>query len=110
VAGRTASRGAVPPPADPGPQGWTFLTNHAHVLLCIAEQPDIRMREVAGRVGITERATQRIVAELEAAGYVSHRRVGRRNHYEVDTRRPMRHPLEANREVGTLLHALSLRP
>ena len=109
MSGRTAHRGPDPRPAEPGSHGWTFLTNHAHVLLCIAEEPDILMREVAVRVGITERATQRIVAELEHAGYVSHRRVGRRNHYEVDLRRPMRHPLEASREVGTLLRALAIR-
>lgn len=87
--------------------GWTFLTNHAHVLLCIAENPDVLLREVASRVGITERATQRIVAELEAAGYLSHTKVGRRNHYEVSTELPLRHPLEDHLAIGALLRVLS---
>ena len=92
------------------PRGWTFLTNHSHVLLCIAENPDVRMREVAVRVGITERAAQRIVAELEEAGYVSHEKVGRRNHYEVHTSLPLRHPLEDHLEIGALLRVLTERP
>ena len=87
--------------------GWTFLTNHSHVLLCIAENPDILLREVAARVGITERATQRIVAELEAAGYLSHEKVGRRNRYQVNTALPLRHPLEDHLEIGALLRVLS---
>ena len=89
--------------------GWTFLTNHAHVLLCIAENADIRLREVAEKVGITERAVQRIVAELEAAGYVAHDRVGRRNHYEVNPELTLRHPLEDHLAVGALLRVLTKR-
>mgnify|MGYP001812643579 CR=1 FL=1 len=89
--------------------GWTFLTNHSHVLLCIAENPDVLLREVAARVGITERATQRIVAELESDGYLSHVKVGRRNHYEVHPERPLRHPLEDHLEIGALLRVLSAR-
>jgi DNA-binding Lrp family transcriptional regulator len=85
---------------------WTFLTNHAHVLLCIADDPDARTREIAERVGITERSTQRIVAELEEAGYITHERVGRRNHYEVHPALPLRHPLEAHLEIGALLRVL----
>lgn len=88
---------------------WTFLTNHAHVLLCIAEDPDVRLRDVATRVGITERAAQRIVAELESEGYLSHERVGRRNHYEVNPTLPLRHPLEDHLEIGALLRVLSRR-
>ena len=65
-------------------KAWTFLTNHAQVLLCLAETPDIRLRDVAERVGITERATQRILAELIEGGYVTAERVGRRNRYTVD--------------------------
>jgi DNA-binding Lrp family transcriptional regulator len=87
--------------------GWTFLTNHSHVLLCIAENPDIRLREVAEKVGITERGVQRIVAELEEGGYITHERIGRRNHYEVNGDLPLRHPLEARLEVGVLLRVLS---
>jgi DNA-binding IclR family transcriptional regulator len=86
---------------------WTFLTNHAQVLLCLAETPDIRLREVAERVGITERATQRIVAELVRAGYVKSERVGRRNHYTVDRKHAMRHSAQVGHEIGSLLEALS---
>ncbi len=92
-----------------GPNSWTFLTNHSHVLLCIAENPDVRLREVADQVGITERATQRIVAELEDAGYLSHERIGRRNHYEVHPDLPLRHPLEDHLSIGALLRVLSDR-
>ena len=95
--------------AMPGPNGWTFLTNHSHVLLCIAEDPDVLLREVAQRVGITERATQRIVAELESEGYVSHERVGRRNRYQVHPDLPLRHPLEDHLEIGALLRVLTER-
>lgn len=87
--------------------GWTFLTNHSHVLLCIAEDADVLIREVADRVGITERATQRIVAELEEAGYLSHQRVGRRNHYSVHAELPLRHPLEDHLEIGAILRVLT---
>jgi DNA-binding Lrp family transcriptional regulator len=85
---------------------WTFLTNHAQVLLCVAEQPDIRLREVADRVGITERAAQRILAELIESGYVTAERVGRRNTYTVDPRHAMRHTAQLGYEVGVLLGAL----
>ena len=86
---------------------WTFLTNHAHVLLAIAAEPDLRLRDVADRIGITERAAQRIVAELETAGYLDVRRVGRRNVYRVHRNRPMRHPAERHHKVGELLEVLS---
>ena len=82
---------------------WTFLTNHAHVLLCIARDPAIRLRDVAIEVQITERAAQRIVAELVEAGYVSRTREGRRNHYQVHGDIPLRHPLEQHHLVGELL-------
>jgi DNA-binding IclR family transcriptional regulator len=86
---------------------WTFLTNHAQVLLCLAETPDIRLRDVAERVGITERATQRIVADLIEAGYVSAERIGRRNRYTVDRQHAMRHSAQLGYEIGALLAALS---
>jgi DNA-binding MarR family transcriptional regulator len=89
------------------PKTWTFLTNHAQVLLCLAEAPDIRLRDVAERVGITERATQRILAELVEAGYVKTTRVGRRNSYTVDREHAMRHSAQLGYEIGTLLEALS---
>jgi len=91
------------------PKTWTFLTNHAQVLLCFAEDPDVRLRDVADRVGITERATQRILAELVEAGYVKTTRVGRRNTYTVDREHAMRHSAQFGYEVGTLLEALALK-
>jgi DNA-binding MarR family transcriptional regulator len=89
------------------PRTWTFLTNHAQVLLCLVEDPDIRLRDVAGRVGITERATQRILAELVQAGYVTSTRVGRRNSYTVDREHAMRHTAQIGYEIGALLEALT---
>jgi len=88
------------------PSQWTFLTNHAHVLLSIARNHDVRLREIASQVGITERAVQKIIAELEATGIVTKSRDGRRNHYEVDTGAPLRHPLEAHRTVESLVRML----
>ena len=81
---------------------WTFLSNHANVLLCIARERGIRLRDVAVRVGITERAVQRIVGDLEASGYLSRVREGRRNRYEIHGDLPLRHPSIAHREVRIL--------
>lgn len=83
--------------------GWTFMTNHAHVLICLAMDPEIRMREVAERVGVTERAVQRIIADLEEAGYVERSRSGRRNRYRVDIDARLRHPVEGHRTVADLI-------
>ena len=85
---------------------WTFLTNHSHVLLCIARDPAIRLRDVATEVQITERAAQRIVAELVDAGYISRSREGRRNHYEVHGHLPLRHPLEQDHLIGELVELI----
>ncbi|MGB5811268.1 MAG: winged helix-turn-helix domain-containing protein [Polyangiales bacterium] len=85
---------------------WTFLTNHSHVLLCLAEDAEVRMRDVAERVGITERAVQRIVSELEAAGYLTRNRAGRRNHYQVNGDLPLRHPVEGHRDLAALIAAV----
>ncbi len=82
------------------------MTNHAAVLLCLASDPKIRLRDVADRVGITERATQRIVADLVEEGYVRRRRVGRRNVYEVERGRLMRHRLARHRRVGAFLELM----
>jgi hypothetical protein len=91
--------------------GWMFLTNHAHVLVCIAEVPDIRGRDIAARVGITERAAQAIVADLATEGYVTRTRVGRRNRYTVNPDAPLRHPLEHEHTIGELLVTLGrLKP
>jgi predicted ArsR family transcriptional regulator len=87
-------------------QTWTFLTNHAHVIVCLARDPTLRIRDLAARVGITERAIQRIIADLEEAGYLTHEREGRRNLYRVRANRPLRHPVQAHQTVAALLQAL----
>ena len=89
-------------------QNWTFVTNHTQVLLCIARDPGIRLREVATDVGITERAVQRIVAELVEAGFLKRRRVGRRNQYAVNRAGEMRHPAQFGHDIGALLDLLEL--
>jgi hypothetical protein len=83
--------------------GWTFLSNHAHVLVCIARSPEILLRDVAEQVGITERAVQRIVAELEEGQYLTRMRLGRRNKYALHADQPLRHPIEGHRNVRALL-------
>lgn len=88
---------------------WTFLNNHAHVLLCLARDPGIVLREVARQVGVTERAIQIIVRDLVDGGVLSRRRIGRRNAYRIDPTRPLRHPLESHHTVGDLL-AMLLTP
>ena len=82
---------------------WTFLTNHARVLLCLAEEPDLRLREAAERLGITERAVQRIVTDLEEAGIITREREGRRNHYTVNEDARLRHPGDAGITVADFL-------
>ncbi len=90
--------------SSPISPGWTFLTNHGHVLLTIARNSEIRLREIAEQVGITERAAQAIVADLVEAGYLSRTKVGRRNSYEVHGELPLRHPVERDHEIGELVH------
>jgi len=85
---------------------WGFLTNHAHVLVCVTRDPGIRLRDLAEAVGITERAAHRILTELVGEGYVLRERQGRRNRYEVNSKLPLRHPLAEDREVGDLLRLL----
>jgi uncharacterized membrane protein len=92
----------------PGKKPWTFVTNHTQVLLAIASNPDIRTRDIADAVGITERAAQRIVADLAEAGYVETTRIGRRNHYAVNGEVSMRHPAQQNYEISALLDVLKL--
>ncbi|RMH27101.1 MAG: ArsR family transcriptional regulator [Planctomycetota bacterium] len=92
------------PPSDrPDPGAWTFLSNHAHVLLLLSARPDLRVRDIADRVGITERAVQKIIAELEAGAVLTRIREGRRNRYQIHRDRPLRHPVEAHRTVGDLI-------
>ncbi|HEX2015882.1 MAG TPA: winged helix-turn-helix domain-containing protein [Solirubrobacteraceae bacterium] len=85
---------------------WTFLSNHAQVLLCIAQDPDIRLREIGDQVGITERAVHRIVSELADARYITRERRGRRNRYTVSHDRSLPEPLAHNQRLGTLLELL----
>jgi DNA-binding transcriptional ArsR family regulator len=94
----------------PAAPGWTFLSNHGHVLVCLARDPAVRVREVAGQVGISERAVLRILGELEAAGYVRRSREGRRSRYAIQAELPLRHPVEAHRSVGDLVAAVDVPP
>jgi predicted ArsR family transcriptional regulator len=93
-----------------GSSSWSFLTNHAQVLLCIAHDPGIRLREIGEAVGITERAAHRIVAELAAAGYLSRQRNGRRNHYTIKSHLPMPDPVAREQKIGDLLAVLTGHP
>ena len=86
---------------------WTFLTNHAHVLLAIAAEPQIRVRDIASQVGVTERAAHRLVSDLEVAGYLKVSKVGRRNEYSVIPDLPLRHPAERHHRIGELLKVLA---
>ncbi|MEV7780156.1 helix-turn-helix domain-containing protein [Kitasatospora sp. NPDC088351] len=85
---------------------WTFLTNHARVLVQIARDPGIRVRDIAARCLLTERAVQRIIADLEAAGYLSHHRVGRANIYRVIDGKQLRHPADSGPTLAELLAVL----
>ena len=91
-----------PAPQAP-PTTWTFLSNHAHVMICLARTPDLRIRDLAQAVGITERAVQRIVAELTESGFLTVIKDGRRNRYTVNDKLPLRHPVEASHTVRDLL-------
>ena len=82
---------------------WTFMSNYAHVLVCLAENPDARLREVADRVGVTERSAQRLITHLDHAGILTRTKHGRRNSYYIDTSAHLRHPIEENCTVGHLL-------
>ena len=89
-----------------GRMSWTFLTNHAHVLLCIARDPGMRLRDIAEQVGITERAAQRIVGDLVEEGYVKRKRIGRRNEYGIQPDVPLRHPLQRDHVIGEIVAVL----
>lgn len=112
---RTRARTAAPPAeagsaesiAAGGTRGWTFLTNHAHVLLCLAHGDPLTARELSQRVGVTERAVQAIVADLVAGGYLTKTKVGRRNSYTVNPAGRLRHPLESTHTVGELIDVLT---
>ncbi len=85
------------------PASWTFFSNHSHVLIYLDQNPEARLRDVAERVGITERAVLRIIADLEDAGIITRSRDGRRNLYEIHREKPLRHPIENHRTVGDML-------
>jgi DNA-binding transcriptional ArsR family regulator len=89
--------------ADPAQPGWTFLSNHTHVLVALSQDSDLTLRDIARRVGITERGVIRIVDELEAAGVLSREREGRRNRYRLNSEAHLRHPLEQHCRIGELL-------
>jgi Mn-dependent DtxR family transcriptional regulator len=89
---------------------WGFVTNHAHVLECIATDPTARMRDIAEVVGITERTAAHIVKDLESAGYLTRTREGRRNEYKVHDKLPLRHPWHRHHTVGDLLSFLETPP
>ncbi len=86
---------------------WTFLSNHAHVLITLYANPDLVLREVAVKVGITERGVQRILQDLEDEGFIQREKVGRKNHYQVITDQSLRHPLEEHRTIGDLLRLVT---
>jgi len=96
--------------ADERAHTWTFLSNHGHVLLAVADDPDARIRDIAERVGITERAAQLIIGDLVSAGYVTRTRVGRRNSYRLAEQQPFRHPAESGRLVDDLVAIFRRRP
>jgi DNA-binding Lrp family transcriptional regulator len=106
---RAAMRTPKPVP-DEAPrrprQQWTIFSNHAHVLVCIARNAEERVREIANKVGITERAVQRIIGDLEEAGVIVRERLGRRNRYKLSLDRPLRHPLEANTTIAEVIRVI----
>ncbi len=94
------------PASEPAQARWTFLTNHSHVLILLSRNPTMVLREVAALVGITERAVQRIIADLEDECFIEREKVGRQNHYRVLANKSLRHPIESHREVADLLRAI----
>ncbi|NBT29571.1 MAG: ArsR family transcriptional regulator [Gammaproteobacteria bacterium] len=87
-------------------RGWTFLSNHAHVLLCVSRDASMRIRDIALKVGITERAVRHILSDLEEAGYVDRIRNGRRNSYQIDESRCLRHPIEHHKTIADLIRVI----
>ena len=100
------SQDLTTPTSTNGESRWDFLTNHAHVLVCVSRDPGIRLRDIASSVGITERTAHRILSELVESGYVDRKRNGRRNVYTVEPKRPLRHPLVEEHGIGDLLSVL----
>ncbi|MEM7145616.1 MAG: winged helix-turn-helix domain-containing protein [Verrucomicrobiota bacterium] len=94
-------------PPNPNKTGWTFLTNHTHILVCLSRNPMTTVRELALQVGITERSVQRILADLESSGVVSRTKEGRRNRYDVNRQFRLRHPLENHHTLDELLESVA---
>lgn len=95
------------PEAMDGRPGWTFFTNHAHVLIALSRDPELRQRDISVLVGITQGAVQRILDDLEREGYITRERIGRRNKYHVTPSSPLRHPLEADHTIDEILELLA---
>lgn len=108
MAARSKARKASSQKSTESEAKWTFLSNHSHVLICLHQDPDLTLREVANQVGITERSVQRILSELEEAGYLRRERRGLRNHYRFRTSAPLRHPIEAHCKIGDLIRMVEL--
>jgi hypothetical protein len=107
TAAHPASVIAAHPASVTAAHDWAFLTNHARVLVCIARDPGLRLRDIGERIGITERAAHRIVAELAFAGYISRERTGRRNHYTINADLPLPDPIVRERNIGELIELLA---
>lgn len=103
AATRRRREGSLPVEEVAARSRWTFLTNHLHVLILLTQDPSMVLRRVAAGIGITERAVQRIIADLEEGGYIEREKVGRQNHYRILPGRPLRHPIESHRTIGDLL-------
>jgi predicted transcriptional regulator len=87
---------------------WTIFTNHGHVLICVASSPDMKFHEIAAAVGITERTTLTILADLEQPGYIERRRLGRRSRYTISRQAPLRHPMEEETTIGAIVDAVKV--
>ncbi len=86
---------------------WTIFTNHAHVMVLLSQNPDMVLREVALKIGITERAVQKIISDLEVTGFIVKEKVGRSNHYKLVLDKPLRHPIEAHKKVKEVIHLIT---
>ncbi|WP_146435284.1 helix-turn-helix transcriptional regulator [Blastopirellula retiformator] len=102
-----AVKEAESPEPSPAVNRWTFLTNHSHVLIVLSRDPTMVLRHVATEVGITERAVQRIIADLEEEGFLVKEKIGRQNTYRIILDRSLRHPIESHRNIGDLLKLVS---
>ena len=100
------SQAAVSTDPVKAPARWTFLTNHSHVLILLHRDPSMVLREVSLRIGITERAVQRIIADLEEEGFIKREKLGRRNHYQIFENMHLRHAIEEHRTIGELLNLI----